>query len=328
MDLLSSVLRELRFESAGYRWLELGTPFRVRFGLPAVRGVHIIARGECDLILDPEPGAGEQVVGLATGDLVILPRGGAHVLRSTGGRRAPEVSSAELATRPDIRLNVGGTDTIVVCGAILIGEPDHPVLRGLPHVIHVPSHAAAWLAPFVELLQTEAFSGGRGSNLMMARLSDAMLVRALRHHSDTQAQPGWLAGLADPYLAKALAAMHTDPAHPWTVATLARTAGLSRAAFSARFTAHIGQPAIRYLQAIRMQRARTLLRDRRATVATVAAQVGYQSDLAFAAAFKRDTGTTPGAYRAAATVGQAMPDATAHSTDLERALSPEATASE
>jgi transcriptional regulator GlxA family with amidase domain len=95
--------------------------------------------------------------------------------------------------------------------------------------------------------------------------------------------------------------MHTDLARPWTVASLARTVGLSRAAFAARFTDHVGEPAIRYLLALRMQRARTLLRDQRATVAAVAAQVGYQSDVAFAAAFKRESGGSPGAYRRSAT---------------------------
>jgi transcriptional regulator GlxA family with amidase domain len=157
------------------------------------------------------------------------------------------------------------------------------------------------LAPFIDALGAEAFDGGPGSDLVMARLSDALLARALRHASGTIDQPGWLLGLRDPYVAAALEAMHTDLAHPWTVAGLARTVGLSRAAFAARFTDHLGEPAIRYLLALRMQRARTLLRDQRATVAAVAAQVGYQSDVAFAAAFKRETGSSPGAYRRAAT---------------------------
>jgi transcriptional regulator GlxA family with amidase domain len=133
----------------------------------------------------------------------------------------------------------------------------------------------------------------------MARLSDALLVNALRHHSDTVDQPGWLAGLRDPQVAAALAAVHHNIAHPWTLTSLARTAGLSRAAFAARFTNHVGVPAMRYLLALRMQRAKTLLRDQQATIAAVATQVGYQSDVAFANAFKREVGRPPGAYRRA-----------------------------
>ena len=303
MDVLSMVLRELRFESAAYRWLELGAPFRIGFDTAGLRGVHIIARGHCELAF-PD-GTAEP---LTAGDLMILPRGDGHVLRSPGtGTHPPIVSGFELAMRtPGNRVRAGGTgdDTVVVCGAFIVGEPEHPALRGLPRTIHVPGAAGGtspWLAPFIDALSAEAFNGGPGSDLVMARLSDALLARALRHHSDTVDQPGWLLGLRDPYVAAALSAMHTDLAQPWTVASLARTVGLSRAAFAARFTNHVGEPAIRYLLALRMQRARTLLRDQRATVTAVAAQVGYQSDVAFAAAFKREVGSSPGAYRRSAT---------------------------
>jgi transcriptional regulator GlxA family with amidase domain len=135
----------------------------------------------------------------------------------------------------------------------------------------------------------------------MARLSDALLIRALRHHSAVVDQPGWLAGLGDPCVAAALAAVHSDLAYPWTLPALAATAGLSRAAFAARFAERVGRPAMRYVLSLRMQRARTLLRDERATVAAVAGQVGYSSEVAFAAAFKREVGTSPGAYRRGST---------------------------
>jgi AraC-like DNA-binding protein len=298
MDLLSDVLRELRFESAGYRWLELGAPFRIRFAEPGLRGVHFVARGECDLALgDRTP------TRLTAGDLVVFPGGDAHMLCSPGIGRAATVSGFELAMRtPGTRLRAGGSeiDTVVVCGAFVIGEPAHPALRGLPRIIHLPGDAGRpphWLAPLVDALAAEAFDGGPGSDLVMARLSDALLIRALRQHGDTLAPPGWLAGLRDPAVAAALTAMHADPAGPWTVEHLARTAGLSRAAFAARFTDRVGEPAMRYLLSLRIQRAKTLLRSREATVAAVAGQVGYRSDVAFAAAFKREVGTSPGAYR-------------------------------
>ncbi|MEU4420188.1 AraC family transcriptional regulator [Actinoplanes sp. NPDC024001] len=293
MDLLSAVLREARFESAGYRWLELGTPFRVGFDRPGLRGVHLVTHGCCEYELAGETGR------LGAGDLVIFPRGDAHLLQS--GRSGPVVPGFELAMRtPGIRLRAGGPvpDTVVMCGAFVMGEPDHPALRGLPRVLRLPA-PQPWLGPLVEALETEALDGGPGSDLVMARLSDALLIRALRHHGDAQ-PAGWLAGLADPYVAAALEALHADPARPWTLAALARVAGLSRAAFAARFTGRVGEPAMRYLLAVRMQRARTLLRDERATVAAVAGQVGYASEVAFAAAFKREVGTSPGAYRKAA----------------------------
>jgi AraC-like DNA-binding protein len=302
MDLLSAVLRELRFESAGYRWLELGAPFRIAFDRPGLRGVHTIGRGECELVLHDGT-----VDRLSAGDVVIFPRGDAHVLRSPGTGAGSTVSGFELAMRtPGTRLRAGGptVDTVVVCGAFIVGEPDHPALRGLPRSIRLPGDAGRpphWLAPLIDALKAEAFDGGPGSDLVMARLSDALLIRALRHHSNTVTQPGWLAGLRDPYVATALAAVHGDLARPWTVAGLARTVGLSRAAFAARFTDHVGEPAMRYLLSLRIQRAKTLLRDQQTTVAAVATQVGYHSDVAFAAAFKRELGTSPGAYRRSAT---------------------------
>jgi AraC-like DNA-binding protein len=91
--------------------------------------------------------------------------------------------------------------------------------------------------------------------------------------------------------------VHADPAQPWTLVSMAARAGLSRAAFAARFTERVGEPAMRYVVSLRMQRAKTLLRDQRATVSAVAAQVGYRSDVGFAAAFKREVGVSPGGFR-------------------------------
>ncbi|WP_328469475.1 AraC family transcriptional regulator [Actinoplanes sp. NBC_00393] len=300
MDLLSTILREAHFASAGYRWLEFGTPFRIGFDRPGLRGVHLITHGRCEYLL-----AGGDPVPLGTGDLVIFPRGDAHVLQSPGAGTGPVVAGFELATRtPGIRVRGGGPvpETVVMCGAFVMGEPDHPALRGLPPVLRVPGtdgRPQPWLVPLAEALEAEALDGGPGSDLVMGRLSDALLIRALRRHASA-GHAGWLAGLADPYVSAALAAMHTEPARPWTLAALAGVAGLSRAAFAARFTGRVGEPAMRYLLALRMQRARNLLRDERVTVAAVAGQVGYGSEVAFAAAFKREVGVSPGAYRKAA----------------------------
>jgi AraC-like DNA-binding protein len=272
MDLLSAVFRELRFETAAYRWLEPGRRFRLDFTEPRLRGVHIIERGGCDLVF-PD-GCQAQ---LAAGDLVMLPRGGDHTLRSDGT----------------------AGETVVVCGAFLIGEPDHPVLRGLPRTVVVRGDGGRtqpWLAPLIDALSSEARDGGPGSDLVMARLSDAMLLRALRHHSATIDHRGWLAALGDTYLAPVLAAVHADLAQPWTLSRMAATARLSRTAFAARFTDRVGEPPMRYVTSLRMQRARTLLRDERITVTAAAARVGYRSEVGFAAAFKRAFGVPPGVY--------------------------------
>ena len=170
---------------------------------------------------------------------------------------------------------------------------------GLPRVVHVAARSAGqrWLAPYVAALTAEVQQGGPGSGVVTARLSDALVARALRFQMDVVAEPGLLRGLADPYVAAALAAMHDDLARPWTVASLALLAGLSRASFAARFRQRVGTAPGGYLVGLRMTRASLLLRDERATLATVAAQVGYGSEAAFSAAFKRCTGLAPGGYR-------------------------------
>jgi len=299
-DVLADVLRELRFSSAAYRWIELGHPFRIGFTVAGLCGVHLIAGGACDLVLADETSP------LAAGDTVILPRGDPHELRSGATRHL--ISGVELASRtPGARLRGGGPGavTTVVCGAFVVGEPAHPALRGLPRVLRIPGadgRPPAWLTPYVEALRAEAFDGGPGSEVVMARLSDALLARAIRHHGATTDRPGWLAGLRDPPVAAALAALHGDLARPWTLASLASVAGLSRTGLAARFTSRVGEPAMSYLTSLRMQRARTLLRDERMTVAAVAARVGYASDVAFSAAFKRETGVPPATWRRSSTL--------------------------
>ena len=298
MDVLGSVLRELRFESTEYRSLRLGAPFRVSFAEPGLRGIHIVVRGECEVWVD-----GRRLLQLRAGDLVLFPRGDAHDLCSVGGNLHPAQSGVALAMRTasgyEVRGGGAGAETVLLCGAFFVTRHDHPALVALPRVVHVSEDVVGqpWLAPYVAALTAEVRHGGPASAVVTARLSDALIARALRHQVEAANEPGLLRGLADPYVASALAALHENPARPWTVASLAAVAGLSRAAFAARFHERIGTTPVRYLLGLRMARASTLLRDERSTLATVADQVGYGSEAAFSAAFKRYTGTAPGAYR-------------------------------
>jgi AraC-like DNA-binding protein len=265
MDALTAVLAELRFESVGYRWIRRRGPFSLDFSQQGLRGVHAVEVGSCELVL-----ADGTTRWLHPGDVVVLPRGDVHVLRS---------ERTELCT--------------ILCGAFLVRESEHPVLNGLPHVIDIPRDDVPAVEALLAALGAEAREQSAGSEVVMARLSDALVVQALRHHARTADNPGWLGGLRDPHIAPVLQVIHTDPGRPWTIAELAKLAGLSRSTFSARFSAHVGQPAGRYLTAVRMQRARLLLHDQRVTVAAVAARLGYGSEAAFSSAFKRVTGLSP-----------------------------------
>jgi AraC-like DNA-binding protein len=270
--------------------------------------VHIVVRGRCLLTLDGAPS-----MLLESGDLVVLPRADSHVLGSPDGGQAPLVSSLALAERTSgTELTAGGQgeQTRIVCGAFFLGQEDHPAVAGLPACIHVPGQdgrARDWISRLTAALVAETEEGGAGSDIVMARLSDALVTRALRHHLETADAPGWLRGLRDPHVARALAALHEDLAAAWTVESLARAAGLSRAAFAARFTRTVGRPPMDYVLHCRMRKAMTLLRVEHATIGKVASRVGYGSEAALSAAFVRHTGTTPGAYRRASAPSPSEP---------------------
>jgi AraC-like DNA-binding protein len=296
-DGLSVLLREMRLESVHYRRLELFGPFRLGFEQAHLRGVHIVLSGACELLMRATPARR-----LGPGDLLMAPRADAHQLCSVGGARVPLRSAMELAQGgqvAQVRAGVGGEAVSILCGAFVFHALDHPALSGLPRVIHVPGvdgQPRAWIRQLVETLKLEAEEGGPGSEVVMARLSDALVARALRQALGSAEDAGWFNALRDPQLAKVLGALHDDLARGWTLEEMARVAGLSRAAFAARFAERVGEPPMRYLQACRMRQAMALLRGSGMNQAQVAQAVGYSSEAALSAAFKRHTGVAPGAY--------------------------------
>ncbi|MEW9533039.1 helix-turn-helix transcriptional regulator [Microbispora sp. NPDC049125] len=159
-----------------------------------------------------------------------------------------------------------------------------------------PAHRRA-----VDLLGGELDHPRLGADTIVPALLDMLLLYILRAWFDEQTEhgttTGWAAALGDPAISAALHALHRDPALPWTVETLGSQAGLSRAAFSRRFTTLIGQPPLTYLTWWRMTAAARLLRETDAPLAEVATRIGYTSEFAFATAFKREYGIAPGKYR-------------------------------
>ena len=171
------------------------------------------------------------------------------------------------------------------------------MLLGLPEIIHLTARDHPGLEAAVDLLTAELTAPGLGTDGIIPALLEILLHQALRAWIETSATPGWAAALTDPAVTTALAAIHRDPAHPWTVASLAALTGLSRAPFAKRFADLTGSPPVRYLSWWRATTAARLLRTSDAPLATVARTVGYHSEFAFSAAFKRHYGTPPGKYR-------------------------------
>ena len=161
-----------------------------------------------------------------------------------------------------------------------------------------------WLRSTLRLMALEAEGLRPGGETVITRLSDVLVVQALRAwlESDPAAQSGWLGALRDPQIGRAISLIHREPGRPWTVASLADQIPMSRSAFAARFTELVGEPAMSYVTRWRMHLAAVALRDEGATVAALADRFGYRSEAAFARAFKRVVGSPPGAVRRAGPV--------------------------
>jgi AraC-like DNA-binding protein len=156
-----------------------------------------------------------------------------------------------------------------------------------------------WLEALANLAVAETTAGRTGGECVLARASELMFVEVIRRYVATlpPEQTGWLAGLRDPFVGRALAALHDRPAEPWTVESLAREAALSRSALAERFAHLVGEAPMQYLTRWRMQLAATLLRTRAASVFEAAVEVGYASEAAFSRAFKKIVGVPPAAWR-------------------------------
>ena len=243
---------------------------------------HLVEAGVCYIQANCLPAP----LRLAAGDLIVFPEGAGHRL----------CSSAEPA------MQEGNAACVLLCGEFHFGGTlAAPLLRCLPAYIHLPAGGGgSSLAGLASLLRAEAANAGFGSRAVMNKLSDALFVIALRHHMQHSLHNhGLLAALSDPRISPALALLHDRPGEAWTVEALAAEVHLSRAAFAQRFTELLGEPPMRYLNRWRMTEAAKRLRDPRASVSRVAADVGFETEAAFRRAFKRVHGTGPGALRRA-----------------------------
>src|SRR5262249_54270531 len=196
-----------------------------------------------------------------------------------------------------------GAEATVICGAFLYdGEVAHQLLAQLPPFLHIRGEVeglAGWLEPMLRFLASETRQDHPGGEMVVNRIVDIIFVQALRIWIDSQpgVSSGWLRALRDSQIGAALERIHEAPAHDWTVAALAAEVAMSRSAFSARFAGLVGEPPLAYLTRWRMHLAGARLREGNCTVAQIAEQLGYQSDVAFSRAFRRQFGAPPGTYR-------------------------------
>jgi AraC-like DNA-binding protein len=194
--------------------------------------------------------------------------------------------------------NDPGGDTVMLIGAYQMdGEVSRRLLRVLPRALVV--RAGEWRSPLVPLLADEMAKDEPGQEAVLDRLLDLLLIAVLRtwFSRPEAAAPAWYRAQSDPIVGRALALLHNNPAHPWTVGSLASEAGVSRAALARRFTELVGEPPMTFLTGWRLALAADLLREPDATVGSVARQVGYGSSFALSTAFKRVRGVSPQQHR-------------------------------
>ena len=329
-DTLSDVLRSVRLRSAIYyfvscrgNWVAEAPPSAeisaaVMPGAERIIEYHVVTEGECWAAV-----VGQSPIKLKRGDIIMLPQGDAHVMSSAPGMRASQRVGAFLEmthnhrpfrvaydgnAEPQVTPRARGfthspeqaPSTTLVCGFIGCDtRPFNPLLATLPRLLHLPETTGTWSAEFVNLAAAESTSRRPGSEALLERLSEMMLVDAVRRHVENMPEQstGWLAGLRDRFVGRALALLHEKPAADWNIDDLSRQVGLSRSALHERFVELIGQPPMQYLTNWRMQLASRLLRETQSSVASIALEVGYDSEAAFARAFKRLVGAPPAAWR-------------------------------
>ena len=259
---------------------------------------HAIGAGTAWLrVPDKEP------LQLMPGDIVLLPRGGAHGLAGTVDTPLVPFSSITISDERVFSVGAPPAQTRIHCGHYnQDASCATPLFELLPDLLHIPATPgrAPGLEASVHLLALELSEPRLGRSTVLDRLIDIILVQVLRVWLDLHPQTistSWLRALADPAVAAALAAIHAEPARNWTVASLAESASVSRATLARRFTALVGQPPNRYLASWRMDLAgRELLHSDR-TIESIAKEVGYNSEFAFSKAFTRLRGTPPSRYR-------------------------------
>jgi len=312
-DTLSEMLRTVRLTGAVFLNARLSAPFGIasprrydeRMPMAHLRHIsvfHLIVEGDC--IIETAHGGTRQ---LSAGDVLLLPFADQH--RFYKGDAKDVVFDPRLIRQGAIEgvwtldYGGGGPRTRLICGFLESAEMLlAPVFRSLPEMLveqagsgPVGGQLTAMLRDILQLLDAET----PGTQAMLGRLMELLFVEVLRRHASRlpDGSKGLLAALNDPLVGRALQLLHGHPARRWTAEELARAAGSSRTVLGERFNELLGRPPIDYLTGWRIQLAADRLRNGRDSIARIAADIGYESEAAFARAFKRVTGLTPGRWR-------------------------------
>ncbi len=332
MDVLSDVLRVVRLSGSVFFTADFSSPWSIESPLPerlasavmpeaeCIVLFHILVEGECQVLCERHP-----TVTMESGDVVVFLRGDPHTMRSYDPAIPTPLTSIFSPGRYDepplLSYGGGGKTSRFVCGYLNCDQRFAPLVDGLPTILlirarddysaieavdasgvrptEVPQGSGTWLGTTLKFTINEARTARPGNAAMLGRLTELMFVEILREymHRLPAEQGGWLAGLNDPHVGKALRLLHASPGRDWTVDDLAREVAVSRSVLAQRFTDLVGDAPMRYLAGWRMQLAKQMMRDGARNIQDVATRVGYDSEAAFNRAFKRATGSPPATWR-------------------------------
>lgn len=332
MDVLSDVIRVVRLSGAVFFTAEFSSPWALESPNPlllasvvmpdaeSVAFFHILVEGECSVECKGHP-----PVKMQSGDVIVFPHGDSHVMRSPDGVATQPIGT--LLSRnshgdlPLVEFGGGGQKSRFLCGYLNCDQRFNPLLGALPTMLlvrfdgnhaafeaidghgttrsEIPQGSGTWFETTLKFTVNEAKTARPGNAAMLGRLAELMFVNLVREYMQhvPAGDGGWLAGLNDPHVGRALRLLHGNPTQNWTVDDLAREVAMSRSALAQRFTELVGEPPMRYLANWRIQLAKQMLREGALAVQQVAARVGYESEAAFTRAFKRTTGFPPVAWR-------------------------------
>lgn len=267
--------------------------------VPLGAGDAAVLRGPQPYVLADDPATPAQVV-IHPGQRCTGPDGADLASMTSTGVRSWGNTTSPSTTSPS---------TVLLTGTYQLGgEVSRRLLAALPPTLVLPG--TDWDNPVLGYLTQEVARDAPGQQALLDRLLDVLLIGVLRAwfaRPEARA-PGWYRAHSDPVIGPALRLLHDEPARPWTVASLAGAAGVSRAALARRFAELVGEPPMSYLTSWRLALAADLLLEPGATVGRVAHQVGYGSSFALSTAFRRVRGTTPQQHRAGrSTPARALP---------------------
>ena len=333
MDVLSDVLRVIRLSGAVFFTTEFTAPWSIISPAARILAPLVMPKAECITIFhilaegtSLAKVKGEPPIEMQPGDVLVVPHGDEHILASSLDVKPASmdqvIPNIPFAGMPPVIHGGGGKMTRFVCGFLSCDQRFKPLYSHMPKLLCVrsragdvvveaagsrpraaeggaPFHRTMWLNTTLYYLMQEATAPRPGNESVLSRLTETMFVEVLRQYMEElpPEHKGWLAGLNDPQVGRALSMIHAEPARAWTVDDLARETGVSRSGLADRFTKLIGESPINYLTIWRMHLARQLLAESGLSAGEVALRVGYDSEYAFNRAFKRHVGQPPATWR-------------------------------